>query len=436
MKGVRFLIPILFVGAAAHAELPEWISGKAILDQNEVVGPARDERGEGNTTLQSGLTIYGVAAPSFTEEVSAKVALRGSAFRRSLEKDDAFILRGEAQELWVSRASGGFDLRVGQIVTPWGKSDAVNPTDFLTAKDLTFLSTADEIRRRGAPGIRAGFVPNAGNSPIEATFAWNARYPQTKMLLPSDGVPSGLAVETDPDSPSWFGDRQEWALKLAYLASAYDFSVSAFSGRDHFGQFVWDGSRVDLVFEKERALGADFSVTFDDFVLRGESAYFFYDAGKRGRGDYSLTEPNHWDSVLGVERAFGERVRVLVQALYRVHPSLRDPSEYVGTGFVDTAVQRGVGQANALIQNYQEKSEFGATFLVVYSTPEEGWVFELAALGNFIGGDFVIRPRVTHKLRDSLHASLGMDYYGGPEEKTLGALRDYRSAFLEARLDF
>lgn len=431
-RSAPFVAALLLAGfavASANAELPDWLSGKALLGEYQAVG---SEKG----TLQSGLTVYGVAAPSFSEDYSAKLALRGSTFRRSLEKGDAFIFRGEAQELWFARAKSGLDLRVGQIVTPWGRSDAVNPTDFLTAKDLTFLSTSDQIRRRGAPGFRASYVPNEGNSPVEATVAWNARYPQTKMLLPNAGVPGGLSVETDPESPRWFGDRQEWALKFAFLASAYDFSVSAFSGRDHFGQFVWDGTRVELVFEKERALGADFSITFDDFVLRGESAYFFYDVGKRGRGGQSLTEPNHWDSVLGVERAFGERVRLLVQALYRVHPSLRDPAEYVGTGVADTAVQRGIGRANALIQNYQEKSELGATFLAAYSTPEDRWAFEIAALGNFIGGDFLIRPRVTHKIRDSLHAALGLDYYGGPEEKTLGALRDYRSAFLEASLDF
>jgi hypothetical protein len=256
------------------------------------------------------------------------------------------------------------------------------------------------------------------------------------MLIPRAGIPTGLNVETDPESPSLFGDRQEWALKLAYLAPAYDFSVSGFSGRDHFGQFAWDGTKVALVFERERALGADFSATFDAFILRGESAYFFYDSGPRGGGDRSLTEPNHWDSVLGIERAFGSRVRVITQALYRVHPARRDPGEYVGSSPLDTRIQRGVGAANALIQNYQQKSEVGATLLGTYTTAEEGWIFELAALGNFIGGDFVIRPKLTHRFRDSLHAALGMDYYGGPPEKTLGALRDYRSAYLEASLDF
>jgi hypothetical protein len=430
------LIFAIFSAARASAEIPDWLSGKLYYDHYEAVGPGRDERGEGNGTLQSGLTLYGTAAPKFGDEVSTKATVRGSAFRRSLEERNAFILRGEVKELWVDHAHGGLDLKVGQIVTPWGRSDAVNPTDFLTAKDLTLLSTSDEIRRRGAPGFRASYVPNDGVSPFEATLAWNARYPQTKMLLPSGGIPAGLAVETNPSSPDLLGDRQEWALKLAYLAPAYDFSVSGFSGRNHFGQFVWDGSRVAMVFEKEKALGADFSITFNDFILRGESAYFFYDSGAHGGRGQSLTEPNHWDSVLGLERAFGARVRVVAQATYRTHPGRRDPAEFVGTSVLDTTIQRGVGAANALIQNYQQKSEVGATLLGTYTSEDEAWTVDLGALGNFIGGDFVIRPKVTHKIRDSLHAALGMDYYGGPPEKTLGALRDYRSVYIEASQDF
>jgi len=420
----------------ARAEIPDWVSGKALLDEYETIGPGRAARGDGNGTLQSSFTLYGTAAPKLTDEFRAKATLRGTAFRRSLEGGHAFRLRGEAKELWLAYSRAGLDVKVGQIVTPWGRSDAVNPTDFLTAKDLTFLSTSDEIRRRGAPGARVTYVPDGGASPLEATFAWNARYPQTKMLIPSRGVPAGLNVRTDPDTPEPFGDAQEFAVKLAYLASAYDFSVSAFSGRDHFGQFAWRGTDVGLIFERERALGADFSITFDDFVLRGESAYYFYDTGKHGGGDQSLSEPNHWDSVLGVERAFGAHLRIIAQATYRVHPSQRDYNAYVGSTPLETAIGRGVGQANALIQNYQEKSEIGATLLASYASDEDRWGFDLGALGNFIGGDFVIRPKLTYKIRDSLHAAVGMDYYGGSTEKTLGALRDYRSAYLEAAMDF
>ncbi len=440
-RAAAFLFTAIEFGAGvefarAEGSFPEWISGKAILDHHESIGPARTA---GTGTLQSGATVYGVATPTFGENSFGKLALRGSAFRRSLDHGSAFVFRGSVQEAWAGHAHRGFEIRLGQIVTPWGRSDAVNPTDFLLAKDLTFLSIHDEIRRRGAPGLRASWVPQAGVSPLEFTFAYSARYPQTEMLIPASAVPTGIDVQTRPDPPAWFQDHQEFAFKAAYLAPGWDVSISAFDGRMHFGQFIWTGNRVVLSYEKMRAMGTDFSVTFSDFVLRGEAATYFYGVGKGGRAGHALTEPNHTDVVLGVERAFtgdsGDSLRLILQGLYRVHPSLRDPGSFVGANPVETAIGRGVGQANALIHNYQDKTEFGTTLLAAY-TLEQGWTFELGVLGNFIGGDFVLRPKARRKIADSLNASLGLDYYGGPAEKTLGALRDYRSVYADLTLAF
>lgn len=431
MRLVLFtLILLSLLPMKAQAELPEWVSGLAILDHYEAI-----EQGP-NSTLQSGLTLFGNARPVFSDTLSGKLSLRGAAFRRSLEKGKSTILRGEVKELWLERDRSGFRLQIGQIITPWGRSDAVNPTDYLTAKDFRTLSTHDEIRRQGAPGFRATYVPNEGSSPLEVSVAWNARYPQTKMLIPMAKIPSGLAVENEPTSPRLFGDRQEWALKLAYLAPSWDASLSAFDGRTHFGQFVWDGAVVRLEYLKVRALGGDFSVTFDEFVLRGETAYFFYETGKEGLGGQSLTEPNHWDSVLGIERALGDRFRVIAQLLYRVHPSLRNSQEFIGVNPLETAIVRGVANANAVIQNYPEHAKLGATLLLAYASADENWFADLAAMGNFLGGDYVLRPKLGRKVTDSMRLTLGMDYYGGPTDQPFGALKDYRSVFFEGAVTF
>lgn len=435
-KFIFSLITLAFVGTS-HSfafETPEWASGKFILDQYEAVGPGREKRE--TSTLQSGATFFGSANPAFSDTYVGKLTVRGSAFRRSLEKGRVFSFQGDLNELWLERRTPGFDLRVGEMITAWGKSDGINPTDFLTAKNYTLLSTEDEIRREGASGVRATFVPHEGNSPWEATLVWNARYAPTQMLIPITAVPAGLSVQEKPDHPAFFGDRQEFAAKVAYLAPSFDTSISFFDGRTHFGQYVWDGKRVALEYAKVRAIGTDFSITFDDFVFRGESAYFFYDSGKRGGGGLSLTEPNHWDTVLGIERPLGERFRILVQLLYRVHPSLQDPEAYLGSTPLETAIVRGIGAANALIQNYQDHSRVGATMLVAYTGEEERWTAQIAATGNFVGGDYLLRPKITRKVSDSVRLAAGMDYYGGPSDRPLGALRDFRSAFLEGILKF
>lgn len=420
MRLALLMLSVLSLLGSARAELPEWVSGLAILDHHEAI--------EKRTTLQSGLTLMGDARPVFSETYSGKLSLLGTA--------KTAILRGEVKELWLERDRSGLRFQLGQIITSWGRSDAVNPTDYLTAKDFRILSTHEEIRRQGAPGFRATYVPNEGSSPLEVTLAWNARHPQTKLLIPTAAIPSGLTVQTEPATPNLFGDRQEWALKFAHLTPGWDASLSLFDGRTHFGQFIWDGTTVTLQYLKVRALGGDFSVTFDQFVLRGESAYFFYDTGKAGLGGQSLTEPNHWDSVLGIERALGDRFRVIAQLLYRVHPSLRNSQEFIGANPVETTIVRGVANANAVIQNYPEHAKLGATLLLSYASEDTNWGGELAAMGNFLGGDYVLRPKLSRKIMDSMRLTLGMDYYGGPVDQPFGALRDYRSVFFEGTVTF
>jgi hypothetical protein len=430
---VAFLFAALSVVRPSHAELPEWISGKFILDHHARTDPDAGQ----SRSLQTALTLYTRADPKIAESIDAQLELRGTAFEHSVEKGAAWTLRGDAKNANLAFHSGGWHLRAGQILTAWGRSDGVNPTDYLTARDYTFLSSHDEVRRLGALGARLSFVPNAGDSPLEFTGAWNARYPQSKMLIPTAAIPGSLRVQTEPTTPDFFGANQEFAVKAAYLSPGWDASVSAFDGRSHFGQFVWDGSRVALAYLPVRALGADFSVTFNDFVLRGESAYYFYDVGRSGLGGLSLTEPNHWDTVIGLERPFGSRIRLLVQALYRLHPDLKDPNGFSSSNPVETVLVREIARANALIQNYQKKSRLGATFLLSYDTEDGDWRFELGGTGNFVGGsDYVVRPKIARRVVESLRVLAGLDYYGGKKDLPFGALRSYRSVFLEGMYSF
>ena len=53
------------------------------------------------------------------------------------------------REAWISYAKNGWEAKLGQQIIPWGKSDIINPTDFLTAKNYTFFNPDQEVRRLG-----------------------------------------------------------------------------------------------------------------------------------------------------------------------------------------------------------------------------------------------------------------------------------------------
>ena len=59
-----------------------------------------------------------------------------------------------------------------------------------------------------------------------------------------------------------------------------------------------------------------------------------------------------------------------------------------------------------------------------------------ARYGNFIGGDYLIRPKFSYAFTDALKGTLGMDYYGGPMDRPLGQLQVFNSVFVEGKYSF
>lgn len=434
MTRIRPLVSLGFVTAliTSNAHALDGVSGKGTLAQYQRAFSETDN-GE---SLQSSANLLLSLTPKLPGIFSLKGEALGSVYADSLEKDREFSARADVKELWLGLDAAGLELKVGQLLVPWGKTDGVNPTDYLTGRDYTLLSRVEEFRRIGAPGLLAAYTPNAGSSPFQITAVFNAAYAQNRLLIPRTAIPNGLVVDTDPESPDLARENFEMAAKLAYLGASWDASLSAYQGRNHFGQFVYDGNRVETVFVRQRAWGGDFSVTLEDFVLRLETAYFWMRDGGMGAGDQALTQPNHWDAALGVERPLGDRFRLLVQALYRYYPNLPNSQEYTEVNPVSTAIRRGVAKANALLVNYQDRSRLGGTLLLSYTSPEGDWESRLNLVGNFVGGDYRLSPEVSYRVFENARVFAGAEYYGGPQDRPLGALQDFRAVYLEGQYIF
>lgn len=105
-----FLAAFLFGATSALAEVPEWVRGKILFNHYESIGPARDARSDG--ILQSGFILHGTASPTSAKDFVE----RPHSWVRLCEKTS---VKGEAQELWLAYSLGGFDFKLGQIITPW-----------------------------------------------------------------------------------------------------------------------------------------------------------------------------------------------------------------------------------------------------------------------------------------------------------------------------
>ena len=123
---------------------PPALTGRVFTD---VYAPTRDE--PLSTDLrQASTSIWLQADPKLGERSSAHFTLTGDYFETALPGNpDGRRLRVGLREAYVAYAHKGLEFRAGRQIIPWGKSDAVNPTDFLSAKDYTFLNPDEEVRR-------------------------------------------------------------------------------------------------------------------------------------------------------------------------------------------------------------------------------------------------------------------------------------------------
>jgi hypothetical protein len=262
----------------------------------------------------------------------------------------------------------------------------------------------------------------------------HAGFRKVQVTHPPATVPAGITVSSNPVTPPETLGNTETAFKVAYNASGWDLSLLAFRGFNHMPEFAsLGGASVGQVFHHIRAAGGDFSFTSGKWIFRGESAYVWTE---NDDGTNPLIQPSHWDSVLGVERPLGDDFRVQAQFVYRYIPHFTPASAATGPNPIAAQINQGIATANALLLAYQEQSRPGATFRFSYSNEDNGIEAELFALGNFVGGDYLLRPKAAYHWTDALLTTLGLEWYGGPLDRPLGSMQVYNSVFTEAKYSF
>lgn len=365
---------------------------------------------------------------------------QGDVFFKSLTEQNQASFKARLREGFFGFQNDSVEFRVGQQIIPWGKSDGINPTDYFTAKDYTQLNPDDEVRRIGAPSAMFNFTPKKGTSPINFTGIFQAVYPQSKLIIPDQAIPSGVQFQKYAFAPTAFQQNSiEFGAKISYLQNQYDFSLSAFRGMNHFAQYVYDlpTNQIYPLHIQQTVVGGDLSFTAGDYVIRAETAYFTPDNGPENTPLYGLVQPAHWDSVAGVERTFFEDFRAQLQLLYRYHVGYLNPSLYTTANPTLTQIQQSVARSNALLLNFQRQSNLGATFRIGFSNEDSPWNADLFLVGYFSeGNDYLLRPQIGYQLIENLRLLAGGDFYGGDESRPLGALRNNSDLFFEARYLF
>lgn len=382
----------------------------------------------------------------FSEELAARAILEANGFDFNNSnvsgRGQSTHVESTLREVYLSYFSGGLELRAGRMILPWGKSDGMNPTDYLSARNYTFFSADTEVQRVGGAGVQLSLTP-------EAAPAWNVTavvqpyFPEGRFLIAPGVLPAGVQLNEAARPETGKLQNAEGALKISYAGEAWDFSLSGFSGWNHYPELAERAHAVvapgvvsvelDQIYRRVRAAGADGSYSRGKYVYRVESAYFWTE---NEDGFNMQTQPMHHDTVFGVERPYGDHWRLQVQGIVRYHPNWHPPEETGGPDPVTASIRRQVAVANALLFQYQSRVNTSATVRLAYTHEASGFEGEIFATENFEGQDFLVRPKVSFAATEALRYTLGADVYGGPAHRTLGALNAYNSVFAEAKYSF
>ena len=416
---------------------PSFLTGKLGLQQYSPRSLVTQGQG---SSIQSSGYLWLKLNPEITSDFNFKSNILTTLFYNSVELKKDFDLKADPREAYLQYSpTASTEIKLGKFVETWGKADLVNPTDFLTARDLRFFSEDSELRRLGGYGALMRFTPNEGLSPFQWSAVFFATGPVNQQLIPDGFSINGITLQIEPQGYFVASRNFEGAIKGQYTQSNWDASFSFFRGRDRFSEFVYNTvtSRIDLLNPRVSALGVDASVSFQTWVLKFEGAYYDSEFGALGMQGAALTQPNHFDLVVGAERAFWTDFRVLAQVLLRHHTQWVDPKNtYQNINPITQNLVRAVSEKNAILKNYHRRTRPAVSLTLIYENENSQLGFDVSAIGNFLGGDTVYRPKVSYKAFENAKIHLGAEVYSGSRNETFGILKDFSNIFAEAQYLF
>ena len=357
-----------------------------------------------------------------TRQVSSRVSflIEGwTALRGPAGNADA---TGELREAFVDLRFGRLDVRAGRQIIAWGRADGLNPTDNLTAEDLTLLAPDDDDRRLGSTALRASYY--LGD--VSVTAVWLPEFRGHRFPLPP--APGVTFVS---DRPEWPGDQ--WALRIEQVGRAVDWSASYFQGRDltpDLGVLAAMPDRetaIVLSHHRVHVFGADMAANLGRIGLRAESAYV---DTEDAAGRDPFTKNPFLFVVVGGDRTFREYLNLNVQYVYRFVRGHRS----VHTGLSPT--EAGVAELQEILNSQTTRVQHGASFRVSYKWLRETLEGECAAAGFFGPDGLALRPKVTYTATDHWKVLVGAEIYRGDSSSVFGLLRPNSTAYLEARWSF
>ncbi len=305
----------------------------------------------------------------------------------------------DIREASVTVTPGPLRLTAGRQIHAWGRSDRINPTDVVGARDLRRLTEDDGDNRLGVTGVSAQLDLMGG----VASLHWLPEFRPTRLPLT---FPMPAVHDRPGDAESQF------ALRYERYGQALDWSVSYADVADRTPWLDLDlgRARVALRHPRLRMLGGDLATTLGAYGIRAEAALYDYD-----RGDLTglAARRPRFALVLGADRDLPGQLNVNLQAVIRANETLPAPA----------GARAATARRNAAIQYAWRDTVAGAAARLRKPFAAERGSIE-ATVAAYAGGGTYAQFRLAYALADGLRASLFAERFAGRSGSLFGGLED------------
>lgn len=347
---------------------------------------------------------------------------------RDLKKGELFT---ELNELSLTYGTGSWNFKAGQMTTSWGKSDGLNPTDFLSGRRNLLLVPDDQLTRRGHGSAMIEYTPNGGSS-AWSFQQWLVPLHSTSDVLLNQKLTQGL-VDVQSNQRS---GRIEYATKISYAGQGWDFDYTYFNGVNKSPVFT-EASRTLMPFHlklkpnyvHQEAHGINIAKDFQHYILRFEAAYLKRDQVLKNAD--SIKDPGRLDLVAGFEKSYFESHRLNIQAVANHYLTY---DKMVSADPVTAQVQN----LNRFVLAQHLQTRLG-TLLVYYFEPSSlnQLKFKFSWLNYFHheSASF-FTPQIDYLITENLQLQMYAMIFNGSRSSPFGVLKDLSSVALGATYQF
>ncbi|HWY25793.1 MAG TPA: hypothetical protein VNX47_12790, partial [Nevskia sp.] len=151
---------------------------------------------------------------------NAAIGFHGEGWIEYLPRGTAARVDGRDREAYAQLSAGPFEVRAGWQIFPWGRADAINPTDNLSPRQYSLLTRDMDDQRFGIPAVRATWF----EGPVSVTAVWLAGFQPSVLPWPRDAP---AIRDLKPRQPTG-----QAAVRMEIVGDALEGSLSWFDGYD------------------------------------------------------------------------------------------------------------------------------------------------------------------------------------------------------------